>query len=133
MERVAERTAATVADVQAEHAQNYRTFRDLVMLKLNVMTHQCTPDQPFEHLEANLGKINAMTLNFLSLVLDRCVKGERIALGLDYENFNTAIKTLTTAGFEVVVPEGMEDLSHAVKQLTDGSEAIEMGREEVEV
>lgn len=118
IEKTSDKVSDEIASVQAEHAENYRAFRDLVMLKVKYIVRQCNQDQPLERFEAQLEKLNGLSLNFLSLVLDRSVKGERTALGLKYSDYNTAIEVLTSAGFEVIVPEGMEELNQVVNRLT---------------
>jgi len=126
LEKISEKVSWETSAAVSEHLENYRTFRHLVMRKVRYLDVLCSQDQPMEHMEAQLEKLSSVTLNFLSLILDRAVKGERVALGLDFENYNKAIQVLTTAGFEVLVPEGMEELNQAVNQMTEREGAIDV-------
>lgn len=46
-------------------------------------------------------KLDVTMLNFLSLTIDRCVRGERMVAGLDYEHINQAIAAVERTGLVV--------------------------------
>lgn len=48
---------------------------------------------------------DVLDLQALTNVVDKCIRGERMVLGAEYEDLNKAVAAIVRAGFEVKVPD----------------------------
>jgi hypothetical protein len=116
-----------LSGASVEHLEAYRICRRLAMMRGQFLLRKIEPafrtsthpemagDGEADPLAAEavqaiqaeaLQSLNPMELNLVCLIIDRCVRGERLVAGLDYENVNAAIAACEKAGLEVKVPIG---------------------------
>lgn len=110
IEKTSEKLSDELSDISKEHFKAHKSVRRLTEIYLNFLTDKIerSLDNP-EYLEAELLKISPIVLNFWSLILDRSIKAERVAVGMDYEDINKAIATLTSLGYVITDPTAQQN------------------------
>lgn len=103
LEKTSEKVSDVLSDLAAEHYRLHKAARQVAALYFNTKSRLLAMAQAegMESLVEQLSKLNGKDLNNFSLVLDRHLKGERIATGLEYEDLNKAIAAVTRAGYNV--------------------------------
>jgi hypothetical protein len=102
--KTSEKLADEISDIVASHFRGYRVLREISMTRLDFI-NDCLKHP--ETAGEQMASLNPLNINYWSLVFDRSVRGERVALGLEYEDLNKAIAAVERAGFEVRVPPNM--------------------------
>lgn len=124
-----DKSAATLSDVLADqmnemaiaHFETYKMCREVATLKLRfILEHLQQAHKPIQHPElsesekanmedqmkaASLEKLNLSALNILSIVVDRAIRGERMSLGMEYDDINKAIAAVERTGLQVIIPD----------------------------
>lgn len=104
IQHVSEAIGAEMGKLAYEHYKLHRQAGGLAALYIDTRTKLLIEAQA-QGLVALVKKmetvINPITFNYMSQILDRHIKGERVAAGLEYEDLNKAIAAVTRAGFEV--------------------------------
>ncbi|MGL4620017.1 MAG: hypothetical protein ACRCZS_13300 [Chroococcidiopsis sp.] len=114
IEKTSEKLSDEISLLATEHFKAHKSVRRLAEIYLNFTTTRIeqklenVKSNP-EYLEAELKSISPVVLNFWSLILDRSVKGERVAIGMDYEDVNKAIATLTSLGYVITDPTAQQN------------------------
>lgn len=119
-----------LADLEITHATAYATLRECAMAKVNalktrieVVAEQAKllPGIAIESLGADavqadrqaqaqaqgeaIRDSDVLDLQALTNVVDKCIRGERMVLGAEYEDLNKAVAAIVRAGLEVKVPD----------------------------
>ena len=77
-------------------------FATLSKLIADLQKQGATAELMMRHLETN----RAIAANTWSLILDRAVKGERVAMGIEFaQDLDAATKALQSAGYEIIPPQ----------------------------
>lgn len=105
VEQVSQAIAEEAADVAAEHFNAHRSARKIAEFYLNAVSAQLKRLTHPEMLEEALKAVSPLSLNFISLTLDRSIQGERQALGMEYDDINKAIAAIERTGLKVVAPD----------------------------
>ncbi|MBD2019300.1 hypothetical protein H6F43_03770 [Leptolyngbya sp. FACHB-36] len=120
IEKTSDRLSDELSELTLEHIEAYRICRLIASIKGKHALKKLEAAFPASDEESDdpiaaefaetrkseaLKAIDVSVLNFLSLVIDRSVRGERLAAGLDYENLNKAMATIEQAGMQAVVKD----------------------------
>lgn len=98
------------AKVLTQHYQAQSQARQLAAIYFSTLTklisreHQrgVDPEGLMRHLETN----RAIAANTWSLILDRAIKGERVAMGIEFaQDLDAATRALQAAGYEIIPPQ----------------------------
>ncbi len=107
-EKTIEKTSELLSDefsgLAVEHFKAHNKFRRLVELVNDCRIQQIESATDPEELRAVVEKLNPIALNFWSLILDRHIKGERVATSMEYQDLDKAIAEVIKAGYKVVDP-----------------------------
>uniref|UniRef100_B8HN10 Uncharacterized protein n=1 Tax=Cyanothece sp. (strain PCC 7425 / ATCC 29141) TaxID=395961 RepID=B8HN10_CYAP4 len=128
IERTSSKISEFLSELSLEHAQAYRTPRRIaefilrqVESKIEALesTHpeMQDPDALRESLKALIQDSHPATLNLLSQVIDRCVRGERMVSGAEYDDINKAIERIERTGLEVYLPDDYQQYDAAKMEL----------------
>jgi len=122
VEKLSDELSDVLSVTSSEHLESYRVCRQLAMMRGRFLMKQIEPAFRAGSLSENpdadplaaealaaiqldaIQKLNPAELNLVSLIVDRCVRGERMVAGLEYESVNAAIAACEKAGLEVKVP-----------------------------
>ena len=108
IEKTSDRLSDTMAGLAEEHLKAHQQFRKLVQLRTNVAISQI--NQADDRLAA-IEAIDPVQFNLFSLILDRAIKGERAATGLEYQiDINSAAAVLENAGYVIIDPSQTEEI-----------------------
>jgi hypothetical protein len=113
--KTADKLSDQLSEMAIEHYHSYRGGRRIADFLLQRMTAKIEalesshpemrePEALRESLQSLIKDSNPAVLNQLTQAIDRCVKGERTVLGLEYEDLNKAIAAVEKAGLEVRIP-----------------------------
>lgn len=120
IEKTSDRLSDELSELTLEHIEAYRICRLIACIRGKHVLKKLEAAFPDSDEESDdpvaaefaevrkteaLQTIDVSVLNFLSLVIDRSVRGERLAAGLDYEHLNKAMATIEQAGLQVVVKD----------------------------
>jgi hypothetical protein len=128
--KTADKLSDQLSEMAIEHYKSYRGGRRIADFLLQRMTAKIEalesshpemrePEAVRESLQSLIKDSHPAVLNLLTQIIDRCVKGERMVTGAEYEDMNKAIAAVERAGFEVRVPPNMTLLD--VSQLQNNS------------
>jgi hypothetical protein len=109
IEKTSDQLSDQLSELATEHFKAHKSVRNLAQIYLNYMTQQCQRHEHPEAMEEFVKQLNPLTINFWSLVLDRSIKGERVATGMQYEDVTAAYKYLTALGYEISDPSTEPD------------------------
>jgi len=109
IEKTSDKISDQLSDLAVEHFNAHKSVRKLAQIYLDHMTQQCQRHEHPEAMEEFVKQLNPLTINFWSLVLDRSIKGERVATGMQYEDVTAAYKYLTALGYEISDPSTEPD------------------------
>jgi hypothetical protein len=115
IEKTSERLGEQVSNLAVEHFTLHKKIRQLASIYLDYTLSKLSTSHP-EILEDEIPKLNAANINFWSLAVDRSVKGERIATGMEYDDLNNAIAAVEKAGYKVFATESQIDEAFAIAQ-----------------
>jgi hypothetical protein len=119
-----------LAVLEVTHAESYATLRQCAMAKANALKTRIEmvaeqakllPGIAIESLGADavqadrqaqaqaqgeaIRDSDVLDLQALTNVVDKCIRGERMVLGAEYEDLNKAVAAIVRAGLEVKVPD----------------------------
>jgi hypothetical protein len=122
--------STTLAQLETDHATAYKTLRECAMAKVNALKARIEavaeqakilPGIAIESLGDDAVKADlqaqataqgeairdsdVLDLQALTNVVDKCIRGERMVLGAEYEDLNKAVAAIVRAGLEVKVPD----------------------------
>ncbi|WNZ45225.1 hypothetical protein Q2T42_25900 [Leptolyngbya boryana CZ1] len=107
IEKKADRMSDLHAQLEAEHLESYGLIRHLAMIRIRQLREKAL----IQKLEAELSEsemkalaVSLDELNTCSMIIDRCVKGERLVAGAEYSDLNKAISSIERTGLKVVAP-----------------------------
>jgi hypothetical protein len=128
-DKTIESLSTSLAVLEVTHAESYATLRECAMAKVNALKvrieavaeqAKILPGIAIESLGPEAIKADrqaqataqgdairdgdVLDLQALTNVVDKCVRGERMVLGAEYEDLNKAIAAIVRAGLEVKVP-----------------------------
>lgn len=83
IEKTSDRLSDELSDIAVEHFKAYKLYRQLSEIQASYLMRQCEQQDDPDLVERTLKALNPIAINAWSLVLDRSIKGERIALNLD--------------------------------------------------
>ena len=129
-DKTIESLSGKLAELEVTHADSYATLRKCAMAKVNalktrieVVAEQAKllPGIAIESLGADavqadrqaqaqaqgeaIRDSDVLDLQALTNVVDKCIRGERMVLGAEYEDLNKAVAAIVRAGLEVKVPD----------------------------
>lgn len=93
-----EKISDDAAQIAFLHFQTHRLFHETALAIGQAWLDQIRSDP------AAISSIKCSELNYVSLVLDRAIAGERVAAALEYEDLNKAIQVLHKHGYLVIDP-----------------------------
>lgn len=98
VEKVSESLSNDLAQIAIYHFHSHRIFHEIAI---------AIGQDWLDKIRANPATINSVKpseINFVSLVLDRAIAGERVAAALHYEDLNKAMQALQRHGYLVIDP-----------------------------
>jgi hypothetical protein len=129
-EKTIDALSTKLADLEITHATAYATIRDCAMAKVNalkvridlvakqakLMPGIATESLGDEAVQSErqaqataqgdaIRDSDVLDLQALTNVVDKCIRGERMVLGAEYEDLNKAVAAIVRAGLEVKVPD----------------------------
>jgi hypothetical protein len=85
-----------------DHYKSHKLAKEIAIVVLQTIARKLAIAQQYGDITTVVGSLNAVEINHWSNIIDRHIKGERQAKGMDYLDINVAIDTVTKAGYEVI-------------------------------
>ncbi|BAU13776.1 hypothetical protein LEP3755_43170 [Leptolyngbya sp. NIES-3755] len=119
IDKASDELAEQWAKLSIEHLSGFQICRKIAEIKVRYIQRQLEALRIEEDLQRSLGadvsqieaeqeqkmsEISLDALNTCSIVIDRCVKGERLVLSMEYLDLNRAIAAVERTGLQVVAP-----------------------------
>lgn len=138
-EKTIDKLSTDLAQLEIDHVNDYSTLRGCAMAKVKALKarldrvaeqakrvdgidmsslgEDVVREEAQAQAEAQGDAIrdsDVLDLQALANVVDKCIRGERMVLGAEYEDLNKAVAAITRAGLEVKAPNGkvLAQLAH---------------------
>lgn len=122
-EKLAAELGEEYQQLNTEHFSSFKASRQLAALYFKMSARRLAYLQKIgseSELTAALENLSPVNANFWSLILDRAVRGERVASGLEYHDLNKAIDLLRQHGYEISDPTAQPTETQERQSITKG-------------